>query len=264
MPLEDCTRVCYSILMSDIEEKLKEIRLLSGSTLKIIACISMFIDHMTLILWHTYRDYIGTLDYESIMHFQRLYRVGRSIGRAAFPIFCFLLVEGFFHTKNRLKYLLRLLIMAVLSEHAFNLLASGSNLDPEDQNVFFTLAISLLVIIGIDFARKHFEDRPDLLSVITLAIAGAGCLLAYLLKTDYDYRGVLAVTVIYLLIKSRLLTCLGTALAFLWEPWALTSVLPILLYNGKRGLKIKYFFYIFYPLHIYLIYYTAAYLLPRP
>ncbi len=249
--------------MSDINEKLGKLRLLSGSTLKIIACISMFIDHMTLILWHTYRDYIGTLDYDSIMRYQSLYHVGRNIGRAAFPIFCFLLVEGFFHTKSRLRFLLRLLIMAVLSEHAFNLLAAGENLDPEDQNVFFTLAISLLVIMVIDYVRKRFGEKPDVRSVITIAVIGAGCLLAYLLKTDYDYRGVLAITVIYLLHESRLLTCLGTALAFTWEPWALTAVAPILLYNGKRGLKIKYFFYIFYPLHIYFIYYTATYLLPH-
>ncbi|MCR5002263.1 MAG: conjugal transfer protein TraX, partial [Lachnospiraceae bacterium] len=211
----------------------------------------------TLILWHNFRDYIVTLDYDAIMRYEKIYHAGRSIGRLAFPIFCFLLTEGFFHTKSRPKYLLRLMVMALVSEHAFNLLVSGTNLDPYDQNVFLTLAISLITIMLIDKVKDRFTGKPDIVSVLTIVITGLGCLLAYKLNTDYDYKGVLAVTVMYLLHGSRILTCLGTALAFTWEPWAITAAGPILLYNGKRGLSIKYFFYIFYPLHIYLIYYIA-------
>ena len=244
--------------MSIWEEKISKLQILSGSTLKIIACISMFIDHATLILWHNFRDYIVTLDYDAIMRYEKIYHAGRSIGRLAFPIFCFLLTEGFFHTKSRPKYLLRLMIMALVSEHAFNLLVSGTNLDPYDQNVFLTLAISLITIMLIDKVRDRFTGKPDIISVLTIVITGLGCLLAYKLNTDYDYKGVLAVTVMYLLHGSRILTCLGTALAFTWEPWAITAAGPILLYNGKRGLSIKYFFYVFYPLHIYLIYFLAG------
>ncbi len=238
--------------------------LLSGSTLKILACISMFIDHATLILWHRYKDYLSSLDYSSIMHWQKLYRLGRNIGRMAFPIFCFLLVEGFFHTSNKLKYLLRLIVMCLLSEHAFNLLAASRHLDPGHQNVFMTLAISLLTITAIEQIKIHFSGKPDIISALTLVAASLGCLAAYLLKTDYDYRGVLAIVIIYMLHSSKILTCLGTALAFTWEPWALTAVVPLFLYNGKRGLKRKYIFYAFYPLHIYLIYFVVYHLLPMP
>ena len=136
--------------------------LLSGSTLKIIACISMFTDHATLILLHRYRDHLSTLDYNSIMYWQRLYHIGRNIGRMAFPIFCFLLVEGFFHTSNRLKYLLRLTVMCLLSEHAFNLLAASRHLDPGHQNVFMTLAISLLTITALEQVKIRFRGKPDI------------------------------------------------------------------------------------------------------
>ncbi len=249
--------------MYDFEEKISKFRVLSGSTLKIIACISMFIDHATLILWHGYRDYISTLDYDSIMFFKHIYDTGRAIGRAAFPIFCFLLVEGFFHTRNVYRYFVRLLVMALVSEHAFNLLASDMPRYPEDQNVYFTLLISLLVMICIDTAKRFLADKPGILTFVMIAICSLGCLAAYLLKTDYSFKGVIAVTVMYLLHGSRIMTCLGTALSFIWEPWALTAVAPILLYNNKRGLKLKYFFYLFYPLHIYLIYFVVNYVLPR-
>lgn len=244
------------------EKSLLQKKFLSGSTLKIIACICMFIDHTFHILMRTYRYYIPTLGYEAVDNFNKIYRVGRGIGRAAFPIYCFLLVEGFAHTRNVKKYLLRLLIMAVVSEHAFNLLYSGQHIDAEGQNVFFTLFISLLTIWCISKVRMREDIPPQLSSVLILIISAAGCLAAHLLKTDYSYHGVLSVTVIYLLNYDRLLDCLGGAISFAWEPWAVTSFVPIYFYNGRRGLHAKYFFYLFYPLHIYLIYYIITYVFP--
>ncbi|MCR4806881.1 MAG: conjugal transfer protein TraX [Lachnospiraceae bacterium] len=229
--------------------------------MKIIACISMFIDHFTLIMWHRYRAYISTLDYDSIIRYQKLYNAGRAIGRLAFPIFCFLLVEGFFHTKSLLKYLGRLFILALASEHAFNLLVSSQNFDRENQNVYFTLFLALSAIAIIDKIARRFKESPDIRSILTILTAAAFCGLAYILKTDYDYKGVIAVIVIYMLRNSRILTCIGTVLCFLWEPWASPVALPLLLYNGKRGLKLKYIFYIFYPLHIYFAYYLAFHIL---
>ena len=152
--------------------------------------------------------------------------------------------------------------MCILSEHAFNLLAASRHLDPGHQNVFMTLAISLLTITAIEQIKIHFSGKPDIISALTLVAASLGCLAAYLLKTDYDYRGVLAIVIIYMLHSSKILTCLGTSLAFTWEPWALSAVVPLFLYNGKRGLKRKYIFYVFYPLHIYIIYFVVYHLLP--
>ena len=245
-----------------VKEKILHTKCLPGSTLKIIACISMFIDHSFHILWRTYKGYIATLDYESIIRFQRIYRIGRGIGRLAFPIYCFLLVEGFFHTKNIKKYLLRLFIMAVLSEHAFNLLATGNVLEPEYQNVFLTLFISLVTISGMNKVRMREAFPRQVKSVLMMFIAAAGCVAAHLLKTDYSYNGVLSIVVIYLLHFNRPLTCLGGALSFTWEPWAIPAFVPIFLYDGRRGLKAKYIFYFFYPFHIYLIYFVVNYILP--
>ena len=210
---------------------------------------------------HTYRSYISSLDYVSIQHFNRIYIFGRNVGRVAFPIFCFLLVEGFFHTKDIKKYLLRLLIMAFISEHAFNLLYSGQHFDRNGQNVFFTLFISLLTIWGIDTVLKTEKLLPAISSILIAIIVLAGCLAAYFLKTDYSYHGVMSAIVFYFLHQSLLLACLGGAVTFIWEPWAITAILPIFLYNGKRGLKAKYIFYIFYPLHIYIIYCFINYVL---
>lgn len=245
-----------------VKEKIFETKYLSGSTLKIIACISMFIDHFFHILMRTYRDHVSTLDYDAIRNFNTMYKIGRGIGRIAFPIYCFLLVEGFFHTKDIRKYLARLLFMALLSEHAFNLLYSGQNMEPEGQSIFLTLFIGLLTVWGINKIRET-EDMPrEAASSFTLAIIIAGCLAAHLLKTDYSYHGILSIAAIYLLRSSRELTCLGGAISFIWEPWAIPAFVPIYFYNGKRGIKAKYIFYLFYPLHIYLIYFILTYVLP--
>lgn len=251
-------RQCYIIFMS-IKEKLLTTKYLSGSTLKIIACICMFIDHFFHLLRYFFGGYVSTLDYDSIKRFNTIYRIGRDIGRVAFPIFCFLLVEGFLHTRNLIRYFLRLLVMALASEHAFNLLYSGQHLDKEGQNVFFTLLIALLTIWGISKIRDIAALNSDLSTVLTLLIILAGCVAAYFLKTDYSYHGVLSVAVIYLLHENRILTCLGGALTFTWEPWAVPAFIPIFFYNGKRGLKAKYIFYLFYPLHIYFIFFIMRY-----
>lgn len=245
-----------------IIEKISETKYLSGSTLKIIACISMFIDHFFHILMRTYRDHVAALDYDTIKNFNTLYKIGRGIGRIAFPIFCFLLVEGFLHTKDIRKYLARIFVMALLSEHAFNLLYSGHHMEPEGQSIFLTLFIGLLTIWGIDKIRTMENMPRQAAASFTLAIIIAGCLAAYLLKTDYSYHGIMSIAAIYLLRSDIGLTCVGGAISFIWEPWAIPAFIPIYFYNGKRGLRAKYIFYLFYPLHIYLIYFILTYVLP--
>ena len=227
-----------------------------------MACVSMFVDHSFHMLLRKYKAYILTMDYDSVMRIDSVYRAGRAFGRLAFPIYCFLLVEGFFHTHNLKKYLLRLLALAILSEHAFNLLATGQNLSTGYQNVFLTLFISLLTICGMNKVRMRKDYPVAGKTVLMGVIFAAGCLAAWWLKTDYDYYGVIAVVVMYMLHFNRLLTCIGGAMAFTFEPWAIFSFIPIFLYNGRRGLKAKYVFYFFYPIHIYVIYYVVTYLLP--
>ncbi len=227
-----------------------------------MACVFMFIDHFSHIFMRKYGSFFTSLDYDTMMRFNSVYKAGRAIGRLAFPIYCFLLVEGFYHTKNLKKYMLRLLVMAVLSEHAFNLLASGKHIDPEYQNIFLTLLTALCTITIIHKIRLRTALKPPVITLLTIIVSAAGCFLAYLMKTDYSYYGVLAIIILYLLNGQRLLACIGGASAFIWEPFAMPAFIPIYFYNGKRGLNAKYFFYVFYPLHIYLIYFIIMYLLP--
>ncbi|MGI6094117.1 MAG: TraX family protein [Lachnospiraceae bacterium] len=221
---------------------------ITGSTLKILAAVFMLIDHIgAVIIEHGYlRAYNqrmpGALTYDQIVFLLEIDDVLRFIGRIAFPIFCFLLVEGFIHTKNRKKYAARLLIFALLAEIPFDLAFRHSFLEFTYQNVMFTLLIGLLMLMALEKAA----DKPILYPVI---IALAMCA-AYGMHTDYDYKGILFIAVLYLLRYEPLLQTVAGCISLLWEWPACFAFLPIRLYNGQQGLRIKYFFYWFYPVHI--------------
>lgn len=234
---------------------------ISGSTLKLIAIVSMFIDHVGAVivermLLQKYpfglfprSDFLTVLD-----------NVLRSIGRIAFPIFCFLLVEGFLHTKNVAKYALRLFLFALISEIPFNLAITGKVFYKNYQNVYFTLLIGLLVMILF----RMIEEKVTFSIALRLLLYGgalfAGIKLASFLMTDYDGFGVLCIMVLYIFRRNRTYQLLMGCFAFMWEVPAPLAFLPISWYSGNRGLKMKYFFYAFYPLHL-LVLYLAAYLM---
>lgn len=241
---------------------------MSGSTVKIIALITMLIDHYAacylerVLTAEGIRIYLD--DGADMPGLAWTYLIMRLIGRIAFPIFVFLLVEGFLHTRNRWGYLGRLCVFALLSEipfdMAFNLtddqVFSGKLIELSGQNVFFTLAIGLLVIIVLDFVRATFEKRVVRI-LLSLIIVGAGMALSVLLCTDYDCMGVLAIAVIYFFRNKRMagvgFMCLLLTVTNFLEITAFLSLLPIAKYNGTRGLRMKYIFYVFYPLHLLLL-----------
>lgn len=332
-------------------DRMKDKKGITGSTLKIIAIVTMFIDHVGAAVIEQYMNllYLNDADYcrdlitskvpglwaewmGDIAAVQNIDMIFRAIGRIAFPIFCFLLVEGFLHTRNVKKYLIRLLIFAFISDIPFDL-AFFAEIGLGHQNVFFTLFLGVSALACIDYVRHKDKDSFNgfykFLGKIGVVIAGvlgalamATCMIgyiveailsglisvyewipgmipglilglivgivAYLLKTrnwdeekkiklsaslfatlffftlaevmctDYGGWGVLAVIAIYAFrnAKSNGFVWGVTTLTImnLFEGVAFLDLIAVKRYNGKRGRQMKYFFYAFYPVHLFLLF----------
>lgn len=231
---------------------------ISGSTLKLIAVFSMLIDHTGATVLRTlcHLPSITAVPGRQAF-FVSAYNLSRSIGRIAFPIFCFLLVEGFLHTRSAAKYVSRMLLFAVVSEIPFDLALKGSWYYPKKQNVYVTLLIGLLVLIGFRLTEQFFSGsmlKKILRILLYILILSAGMRLSIVLNTDYNFKGVFLIAILYLTRQSTAVQCVGGACSVAWELPAPVAFLPIWLYNGTRGLKMKYFFYWFYPVHLLLLY----------
>ena len=229
---------------------------LTGSTLKIIAIITMFIDHIGAAIFENAEiaAYIMSKGDITYMIWGLVDLALRLIGRVAFPIFCFLLVEGFLHTRDVKKYALRLGAFCLISEIPFNLAFFGQPFHNGHQNVFFTLLIGLLVLIGL----KHFAGTGWKSGVGRLVCVLAGVSVATFLKTDYAAFGVATIIFFYLFREKKVLRNITTMLTLIVssiaEITALFALIPIHMYNGKRGISMKYFFYLFYPVHLLVLY----------
>lgn len=211
--------------------------LFDNFTLKLIAILTMAIDH------------IGYTLFPDMM-------ILRGIGRIAFPIFCFLIVEGFFHTRSHVNYLIRLGVFAILSEIPFDLAFHQQLFYWDKQNVFFTLVLGLLALFCLEelnVSRLYFVPLIILLAV------------AYFIKCDYGAGGVLLICMFYqtrnfpigrIIISALLLYLFFGA----FELYGALALIPITLYNGKKGPATKLFFYWFYPLHLLILYGIANYL----
>ncbi|MGN0377160.1 MAG: TraX family protein [Suilimivivens sp.] len=227
---------------------MQEKRGLSGSTLKIIAMISMLIDHIAYVL-------VAPVFYENGIEgtLYTVYKIMRGIGRLAFPIYCFLLVEGFQRTHDRKKYALRLFLFSLISEVPFDLAFYHTSFDVKHSNVLFTLLLSFLVVSLMEESKKHLKNLWLTMGTwIVIVIAAAA--VAELIQCDYGAKGIAAVVLLYLFRKNKTEQLLAGCVAFSWEIEALPAFLPIAFYNGKRGIKLKYVFYIFYPAHLLLLF----------
>lgn len=207
------------------------IQCLDSFQLKCIAIVSMALDHT------------GAVLYPSQIWL-------RCLGRIAFPIFCFLIVEGFFHTHDVRRYMGRLGVFALISEIPYDLAFRGVPLEYDHQNVFFTLLIGIGMMVLLERNREWPVKAVILLLAMWLAV---------LIRSDYNFRGVLLIFVFYIFHESRwLAVTAGGFWNFLYQgviqKYGVLSVLPLALYNGERGRKMKYFFYIFYPAHLLLLY----------
>lgn len=237
---------------------------IAGSTLKLIAIMTMLIDHAAVVLlengWaagamhgftmatpESLATYLSTLppDQQTLV---AVYVICRLIGRLAFPIFCFLLAEGFTYTRNRQRYLGGLLVFALVSEIPFDLATEGVFLEFTYQNVFFTLCIGALTLWGIE---QLLEGSRHLAWAILPTIAGM--VLATLLVTDYGGYGVVMIVGLYLLRQDRVRQTLFGVLLNFSQFTAPLAFIPLWFYNGKRGLSLKWIFYAFYPGHLLLL-----------
>ncbi len=244
---------------------------ISGSTLKIIAVISMTIDHIAASLLYrliTLQPAWSFVNSENAEIWRYVYYGCRVFGRLAFPIYCFLLVEGFLHTGSKLKYGIRLLVFAFISEIPFDMAFQGALFDSSDNNVYFTLFLGLTAICLIDPILKKMDQVSDsviftiswflLKGLIVAAIGGGLAWIAeYVLNTDYGFFGVAAIVVMYLLRSEREIGMLASVLvltgASAVEAFAVFDVLLVRYYNGERGRQRKYFFYFFYPAHLLIL-----------
>lgn len=254
---------------------------LPGNFLKIFAALTMLIDHAALFLVYTKlarsEEYLDLLfstgateeqiaaipaDY---MNLYSTYTIMRLVGRIAFPIFCFLLYEGFMHTSNIKRYLLRIGLCALVSEIPFNLMVSRVNTGtakffyPQMQNTVFTLLLALLMLCGM----KHLEVKELTLKAAMRQMFGqllcvcAACAAAFFCRTDYTYQGILLAAVFYYCRNSKKMQIILGCVVFLsTNIAALLAFIPIAMYNGTLivSKKFKYFFYIFYPAHLLVLY----------
>ena len=199
------------------------------------------------------------------------------IGRLSFPIFAFMIVEGYFHTSNLKKYVKRLFLFAILSEIPFNLVMGSSLFFPIHQNVLWSFLISVGLIHWNEKAKAKHVWKRVLLGIATVCIAYIGGIITFV---DYYHSGILMVLTFYFFrgkkwwcylgqllcmwyINCELLGGFGYEINLLGDTYfiarqsiALLALIPIWLYKGKQGYHSKTlqsFYYVFYPLHLLIL-----------
>ena len=217
---------------------------LSNFDLKLIAIITMTIDHIGVVF--------GTVFYNFL----------RAVGRLSFPIFAFLLTEGYVHTNSFSKYFLRLLVLALISEVIYDYVFFGSFIYIGANNIFFTLALGLLTLFLLDkskgLIKRYFKDKVDLVIILPityLLIIVIMGLMGEFLNFSYGMLGILVISFFYLFKDNFPLVVISVSLSTLilgegMQYFSLFSLILIYFYNKKLGKKCKVFFYLYYPLHI--------------
>lgn len=215
---------------------------MTSFVLKIIAVIAMIFDHLGYVLFDKF----------SFMNY---------IGRLAFPIFAFSITEGYIHTKNLKKYFIRLLIFALISQMPYMIFIKTFT-NSFTLNILFTLVLGLFAITVYD------KSKNKLLGILSITVCAT---LAHFLHFDYGWFGIAIIFIFYIFKKQKiymnLLFFLATFINYFYSYittfrkeylfiilFCCLSLIPINLYNGEKGKNIKYFLYIFYPLHLILLY----------
>ena len=236
---------------------------LSGNVLKGIGAVTMVIDHLGAVVLKGYvNSHVSGLTQAQIDRLGVIYGWLRSIGRISFPLFVFLLVEGFFHTKDRKKYGQRLFVFALLSELPYDLAIYGRFCTWERQNVLFTLFLGLRVMEMAWRARVHIEGKDwrgrelpaGVLFGLQCLIFAAGAGVAHLCRTDYSYKGIALAAVFHFFHAYCQAAALAGACLFSENVWYFPAFVLILFYDPNRRRKAnagtRRWFYLFYPLHL--------------
>ena len=228
---------------------------MSAFILKIIALVTMTCDHISYLIF----GHFSPLNY---------------IGRIAFPIFAFQISEGYIHTKNLKNYLLRLFLFALISQVPFMLFLSIFS-SKFSLNIFFTLFLGLVSITiydklnKVEYSNKYVHYLYNLLGILCAIFIS---FIAEITHCDYGYFGIAIIFVFFLFKKNKPLMNLAFILCtiifyfknLLISPlyntylliivFTLVSLLFINLYNNKKGKDTKYILYLFYPIHLLIIY----------
>lgn len=227
----------------------------SNNVLKIIACITMLIDHM------------GVLLFPKIT-------ILRIIGRIAFPIFAFLLAEGCYYTRNKIRHLLVISGFAAVMQVVL-FLAIRMN----DFSIFIHFSIAVLLCLVIDLIEKFIKERKVIVSIALILSFLISVIMLILIDknttyffSNYGLYGIFVPVILYIIRKyikhihvfvSIMVICLAMVLMHFFTVWmyqlyGMIACVFILLYNGKKGkYNLKYLFYIFYPLHLVVLYAIA-------
>ncbi len=243
---------------------MKKLKFINSNTLKILAMLFMLLDHLwaTIIPGNQWMTWVG---------------------RIAFPIFAFMISEGYVLTSDFKKYAKRLFIFGLISEIPFNLMSTSSFIFPFHQNVMFTLLLGLLSIREIDKFKKDFRVKTGIFCILKVALF---LLIGTVGFVDYGAMGILVIIAFYVFrdVKfgrffqlvslvllfivffkgdSIILYPFGREYFFPFQGFGVLAMIPICLYNGKKGADsklLKHAFYWFYPVHmavIYLVYRIA-------
>lgn len=224
---------------------------MNSFSIKLVAFICMVVDH------------IGSVFFPEVVAL-------RIIGRISFPLFCWLIAEGAYYTKNIELYLRRLFLLALVSQIPYTMLFPPEPAQSVGLNVLFTLSLGLSVIVVL---------KTKLSLTIKASVSAALLGASYFLPLDYGMTGVLTIVGFYLFRGQLLFTIMAMVvlvfvtylgplaigvidqqpfdskmLMYLIQPFSLISLVFIVAYNGKQGASWKYFFYGFYPGHLMLLY----------
>lgn len=227
-------------------EKLRKFQILNGAQLKYIAFASMLIDHINKALIWPNLEGGGVLQFIS--------SIFDVIGRIAFPLFSFFIVEGFFRTHDKKKYLLHLLFFAVISEIPYDMFSSKVILEFRLNNVLFSLALSLISVWILDEFRKRYEDKLGKFWIlISIPLLSIMFFVSNFVSGDYDFHAIMTAFVFYLLYERPVAGAICAYLTIVKEVWSILGFGLTILYNGEKGNQNKIFNYLFYPVHLFIL-----------